>query len=46
MKPLSKPTRTRLLAIASLLDSWAAAIRKYVAARTPRRAKRVIEVPK
>lgn len=37
---LSKTTRIRLLRLASLLDSWAAAIRRYVAARTPRRGKR------
>lgn len=40
MKHLSKPTRNRLLKLASLLESWAAGIRRYAAAKTPRRGKR------
>ncbi len=37
---LSKSTRTRLLKLAARLDGYAAAIRKYVAAKTPRRGPR------
>jgi len=40
MKHLSRRTRTRLLHIAALLESWAAGIRKYCSDRTPRRGKR------
>lgn len=40
VKPLSKRTRMRLLAIASILDRLAARIRRYVASRTPRRGPR------
>lgn len=39
-KLLSKRARNQLLRLASLLDSGAKAIRRYVAARTPRRGKR------
>lgn len=37
---LSKRTRTRLLSLASRLDRWAAGIRKYCAARTPKRPRK------
>jgi hypothetical protein len=37
LKPLSKRSRDRLLAVATWLDSLAVRIRAYVKARTPRR---------
>lgn len=36
---LSKKTRNHLLVIASMLDGWAASIRKYVRRHTPKRTK-------
>lgn len=39
-RTLSKSTRTRLLSLASRLDRWAAGIRKYCAARTPKRPRK------
>lgn len=40
MKHHSKSTRNRLLKLASFLDGRAAAIRRYVAKKTPRRGSR------
>jgi hypothetical protein len=40
MKPWSKPTRNRLLALASFLDRRAAALRRRAAAHTPKRPRK------
>lgn len=39
MRTFSPSTRRRILALASLLDRWAARLRRYAKARTPRRNK-------
>ena len=41
MKPWSRAKRQRHLALARLLDRWAARIRARVKARTPARARKV-----
>jgi hypothetical protein len=44
VKTLSKRNRERILGIASVFDRWAAALRRYAKARTPKR-QRTTEAP-
>lgn len=44
VRPLSKKSRDRLLAVAAWLDSLGDRIRAYVALRTPRRGPRKVKM--